>query len=396
MELSEKYLKQLLEQCQYLSSENPISAPTEKAYLETPRHLFIKRYRVWGTKEWKVVNDDNLEEHLSSIYENSPLVLFGDDDENIPSTISQPGFVMKMLDLLQLFPGHKVLELGAGSGWNAALMGHIIGSEGHVYSIEIIPELAKTSSETIWTLGINNVSIIEADGGEGYASSAPYDRVIFTAGAYDLPRQFYKQIKNDGLLLIVIKNSGGGDNLFLLKKTNSYFESVESRPCGFVQMAGKARIDSPNPICLEKSAEWPSLKDSEVTKTPFWWGGKGKEGFEWRTMGISSFLSITEPLFQSFKTERTDKQPREDKYFGLWDRQNQSLVIAKDDYLISYGSSFAQERLMENLEKWVKLGMPSASSFKLKVYPIDFPIVPKDNQWLIKRRESQFLWNVEK
>ena len=395
MFLADKYLNQLLEQCQYQSSENSISAPTEKAYLKTPRHLFVKRYRVWGTKEWQEVNDKNLEEHLLSLYGNHPLVLFGDDDENIPSTISQPWFVLKMLDMLQLAPGHNVLELGAGSGWNAALMGHIIGSNGHVYSLEIIPELAKASSATIESLGIKNVSIIEADGGEGYALSAPYDRVIFTAGACDLPQQFYSQIENDGLLLIVIKNTGGGDNLFILKKSDAHFKSIESRPCSFVQMAGKNKIDSLNPICLEKTQEWPSLKEREVSKTPYWWGGKGKEGFEWRTMGISSFLSITEPLFQSFKTEKSDKQPREDKYFGLWDKKNQSLVIAKGDYLISYGNSIAQDRLMENLEQWVKLGMPSASSFKLKVYPIDFPIFPKKNQWLIKRRESQFLWFLE-
>ena len=68
-----------------------------------------------------------------------------------------------MLDMLKFEPGHNVFELGAGSGWNAALMGHIVGPKGHVYSLEIIPELAKTASDTIETLGLKNVSIIEGD-----------------------------------------------------------------------------------------------------------------------------------------------------------------------------------------------------------------------------------------
>jgi protein-L-isoaspartate O-methyltransferase len=78
-----------------------------------------------------------------------------------------------MLDMLQLRAGQTVFELGAGSGWNAALMGQLVGPEGHVYSLELIREIAKTAAETIAMLGINNVSIIPGDGGEGYAVGAP-------------------------------------------------------------------------------------------------------------------------------------------------------------------------------------------------------------------------------
>jgi protein-L-isoaspartate(D-aspartate) O-methyltransferase len=219
MSVADKYQQQLLEKTQYLYHETPIGEATEQAYLATPRHLFVKRYREWGVKEWHEVNVENLEEHLSKLYADRPLILFGEDDDNIPSTISQPSFVMRMLDMLQIQPGQTIFELGAGSGWNTALMGNLVGSTGHVYSLEIIPEVAQNARETIETLDIKNVSIVTADGGEGYDANVRYDRAIFTAGSYDLPCHFHHQMNEGGLLLIVIKNQGGGDNLFLLKKT---------------------------------------------------------------------------------------------------------------------------------------------------------------------------------
>ena len=273
-----QYQRQLLEQTQYIYYETPISGATQHAFLSRPRHVFIKRYRDWGTTEWHEVREENVGEHLSTLYANRALTLCGNDDNNIPSTISAPSFVLRMLDMLQLRPGHTVFELGAGSGWNAALMGHLVGPAGHVYSLEIIPEVAQMAVDTITTLGITNVHIIAADGGEGYAAGAPYDRAIFTAGTYDLPHHFYEQMKDGGLLLIVIKSAGGGDHLFLLRKTADHFESLESMPCGFVQLTGKYQISNLEPITVETLPEWMEFQQQEIAKTPFWWGGKGKEG----------------------------------------------------------------------------------------------------------------------
>ena len=95
------------------------------------------------------MNPGSLAEHIATLYANRPLILFGDDDENLPSTVSQPSFVLRMLDLLQLEAGGKVFELGAGSGWNAALMGHLVGPAGQVVSLEIIPELAQGAGQAI-------------------------------------------------------------------------------------------------------------------------------------------------------------------------------------------------------------------------------------------------------
>jgi protein-L-isoaspartate(D-aspartate) O-methyltransferase len=394
MDSAEKYQKQLLEQAKAIYYETPLAERTQQAYLETPRHKFVRRYRQWGVKEWSEVNESNLEEHLATLYSDRALVLFGDDDNDVPSTISQPSFVLRMLDMLQLKPDQKVFELGTGSGWNAALMGNLVAPGGSVFSLELIPEVAQTASATMDVLGIKNVNVIEGDGGEGYAAGAPYDRAIFTAGAYDLPGPFFEQMKEGGLLLVVIKSEGGGDTLFLLRKAQEHFESMESMPCGFVQMKGKHQLDHLSPIPLGELPEWPKLQHKPIHKRFFWWGGKGKWDFPWRTMGIRSFLGITEPSFRAFKEEKQEDQPRDKQFFGLWDQEQTSLVIAKDDLLLSYGNANAEQRLLEAVERWVKLGMPGAASFSLKVYPIDFQLTANDNEWIVKRTESQFLWSL--
>jgi protein-L-isoaspartate(D-aspartate) O-methyltransferase len=396
MENIEKYQKQLLEQTQSLYRETPISEATQQAYLATPRHRFVRRYREWGTKAWKVVEQDSLNEHIATLYANRPLALFGEDDENVSSTVSQPSLVLRMLDLLQLGPGNKVFELGAGSGWNAALMGRLVAPGGNVVSLEIIPELALSARQNIVSLGITNVEIVSGDGAQGYQESAPYDRAIFTAGTFDLPHYFYEQLHEEALLLLVLKTEGGGDHLFLLRKMGDHFESLWSGPCGFVQLRGAYQLKALEPNVLEETIPgWTELQSKEIDKRRFWWGSKGKEGLRWATLGVRSFLGITEPAFRAFKTPKLNGDSSEDHYFGLWDGANGSLVVAKDDWLFTYGNPKAQERLLKRLHHWIEMGMPTAACLNLKVFPIDAQVRTGENQWLVKRRDSQFLWTLQ-
>jgi hypothetical protein len=274
-------------------------------------------------------------------------------------------------------------------------MGQLVGPEGRVFSLELIPEVARAAAEAVQTAGIKNVSIIAADGGDGYPAGAPYDRVIFTAGAYDLSRAFHEQLKDGGLLMAVIKLEGGGDNLFLMRKTEDHLESVCSMPCAFVQLRGKHQIEGQEPAAPDTLPEWPELKEKEVSKTRFWWGGKGSESFAWRTMGIRFFLGLSEPCFRAFKTEKSAGQPMEENYFGLWDQERRSLVLAKDEWIIAYGNVSARNRLLEKVRLWVDLGMPAAASFRLQVHPIGSPLAARENPWIVKRNESQFLWSLE-
>lgn len=188
---------------------------TIEAFKRCPRHLFVKK-------------NYSMEE----IYSDYPLEIYRDDE--YLSTISQPSFVLKMIEMLKLNDQDKVLEIGTGSGWNAALMSCLAN---FVVSIEIIPRLAQETKNNLEYLGFKNVLIIEGDGASGYEKLSPYNKVIFTAGASDLPMAIYRQIKTDGLLLFVLKTVGA-DFLLLLKKVEDYFLEIDRVRCAFVPLKG--------------------------------------------------------------------------------------------------------------------------------------------------------------
>ena len=115
-----------------------------------------------------------------------------------------------LLDRLELRPGQRVLEIGSGSGWLAAVMARLVGKDGHVTGIELIPELAAQSQADLTRLGIGNVSVFAADGAEGHVAGVPFDRVMITAASWDLPAVLFDQVAEGGRLLVPVELRGGG------------------------------------------------------------------------------------------------------------------------------------------------------------------------------------------
>jgi protein-L-isoaspartate(D-aspartate) O-methyltransferase len=117
-----------------------------------------------------------------------------------------------MNEALQLEVGHKVLEIGAGCGWHAATIAEIIAPKdaprsewGHVYTVEIVQGLADFARKNIMNAGYNDrVTIVCADGSVGYAEKAPYDRILVTAAAPDIPKPLIEQLKPNGIMLIPV------------------------------------------------------------------------------------------------------------------------------------------------------------------------------------------------
>lgn len=205
------------------------------AFRKYPRHAFVDRYRKSGELHWHQVNARNLPEHIESIYRDQPLIIWG--ETSAVSTISQPSFVLYLLKLMEIQSGEKIFELGAGSGWNAALMG-ALSAPGEVLSYEIVPELAKKAAERIADCHLDNVHIICGDGME-VSGEQMFDRGIFTAGAVDLPKVFFNCIKRGGRLLFVFQNPGGSDLLLVLDRDQEAFVSNQIIECGFVPVTGK-------------------------------------------------------------------------------------------------------------------------------------------------------------
>lgn len=216
------YQNHLLDHCR---QKYQLSQKVIDAFKKCPRHKFIHQ-------------NYSMEE----MYGDYPLTLF--QDEQFVSTISQPSFVLLMLDMLDLQTCHKVLELGAGSGWNAALMSCLVEK---VVSIEIIPSLATETRENLKTLNFNNIEIITGDGAMGFSPEAPYDRGIFTAGATDLPIAFHDQIKVNGKLLFVLKTASGDLLLNLLKKEDHFLE-IGRLHCSFVPLKGIKNVPVTNDL----------------------------------------------------------------------------------------------------------------------------------------------------
>ncbi len=216
----------------------PLSDKTKAAFFSNPRHLFVKKYRPHISKEWITLSPENIDKHLDELYEDHPLILSGEYSEATRSSISQPTLVLYMLELLQLKEGENILEIGSGSGWSSALMGSLVGKTGSVTSFEIIEELVEPAQKVMSDLGHTNVRLIKGDGSRGSLENISFDAIVFTAGAEDISKNIYHQIKNGGHFLCVLKLKGSSDQLVLFKKEEEHFEALFFTPCSFVPMTG--------------------------------------------------------------------------------------------------------------------------------------------------------------
>lgn len=132
------------------------------------------------------------DELLASIYSDIPIVTKMTDGRATSST-SQPALVAQMLELLELQPGMRVLEIGAGTGYNAALMAEIVGSQGAVTTIDIAPDVVARAGKMLAKAGYPDIAVICADGALGHAEAGPYDRVVATVGAVISLRRGYNR-----------------------------------------------------------------------------------------------------------------------------------------------------------------------------------------------------------
>jgi protein-L-isoaspartate(D-aspartate) O-methyltransferase len=183
----------------------------------TPRHLFVPA-------------------HLRSLaYEDHPLSI------GYGATISQPYIVAQMTELLTPMKHHRVLEIGTGSGYQAAILAQLVAE---VYSIEIVPQLARASARRLSELGYSNVTVREGDGYHGWPEQAPFDLVIVTAAPPDVPAAIVRQLSGGGRLVAPV-GSVWNQYLILIEKTKD--ERIRRKSFGevrFIPMRNDCISDS--------------------------------------------------------------------------------------------------------------------------------------------------------
>ncbi len=192
----------------------------ERVLLQVPRHLFLPQV--------------SLEQSYADVavpirWENGLPV----------SSASQPAIVALMLEQLQLVPGMRVLEIGAGTGYNAALLAELVGPTGQVTTIEIDPEVADEARAHLAAAGYAGVRVLSGDGYEGWAEGAPYDRIVLTVGASDVSPAWFEQLADNGLLVLPLSLRATEASIAFRKRWGR-LKSESVTPCAFVRLRGAA------------------------------------------------------------------------------------------------------------------------------------------------------------
>ena len=164
------------------------------------------------------------------------------DDRPLPigegQTISAPHMVAMMCEALELEENNKVLEVGAGSGYHACVIAHVV-KKGKVIAIERIKKLAEKAEENMKRAGCERIKIVTGDGTKGYAEEAPYDRILVTAAAPEIPQPLITQLKPGGILLIPVGSRFSQDLLRIRKISEDKITKENLGGVVFVPLIGE-------------------------------------------------------------------------------------------------------------------------------------------------------------
>ncbi|HXW86630.1 MAG TPA: methyltransferase, FxLD system [Streptosporangiaceae bacterium] len=220
---------------------HPLSPSVQDAFATVPRHVFVP------------------EIGPAAAYRDEALVIKCGPDGLPVSSSSQPAMMAIMLDQLGLQPGHRVLEIGTGSGYNAAVMSEVVGPAGEVVTIDIDAELVARARASLLAAGTDTVTVYRADGGYGDPGGAPFDRIIVTAGAWDIAPAWLDQLVPGGRLVLPLSIRGVQLSVALEQVGQGWLSTSACR-CGFVRMLGAfagpeevIRLDEPRALAFQMS-----------------------------------------------------------------------------------------------------------------------------------------------
>jgi protein-L-isoaspartate(D-aspartate) O-methyltransferase len=196
------------------------SPAVDRALRTVPRHLFLPGVPV------------------GAAYADEAVAVQFDGDV-ATSSASQPSMIAIMLEQLDLRPGDRVLEIGAGTGYNAALMARIVGPAGSVTSVDIDEDLVDKAAVHLAAAGVNGVELVAGDGALGHPPGAPYDRIVLTVGSDDVRPEWVAQLAPGGRLLLPLAVHGSQLSIALDLGPDGVLRSASVRSCAFIRLRGE-------------------------------------------------------------------------------------------------------------------------------------------------------------
>lgn len=352
------------------------------AFMAVPRELFVP--------------DFASREGLAAVYCDDA-ILTKQSEQGVPlSSSSQPAIMALMLEQLELEQGMRVLEIGAGTGYNAALLSILVGERGRVVSIDVDRQVAAGARQAVKRGGYR-VRVVLADGRVGFAEAAPYDRIIVTASATTVPRAWFDQLRDAGLLVVPLcLNTAGLQTIPVLRKTPRGFRSFGAVCGGFMPLRDPGdgggeqparepclRVpdlsrDDHRPLTQLSGAALATLP--EAAKRRLLATALGKQRRRVLPMcadqgALGLYLSLTLPkrrLISSFPNFG----------IGVIGRDGQSLALleltgndrSSITSMKAYGTREAEEFLQARIDGWVGRGRPAESDVEITVaYDDDQP-----------------------
>lgn len=370
------------------------SPGVEQAFLAIPRHLFINRlhesYVTPGRNEW--IPLDPLcpqEASLDLIYSADTAIL---QKLTPPTSSSAPAVMAPMLEALEARAGLTVLEIGAGSGYNAALLASIVGKQGCVYTLEHQPDVAEEAERNLHRAGVQGVQVVCADGGEGYAPGAPYQRMLATASLYDIPPAWPEQLTEGGLVVAPVWMAPGFMPIVKLAKQQATLVGCGVAAASFMALQGAYGYQElrgmVNAETEERLAAVLAQPIAEGRELPVHLDGDPEHQFH-RFQELIAFVHLREAQ-RAIRLWAPSSQRWAE--CALWDREAASVAVlwGRDWKVSVYGNDAMDQRFMELLRLWQTLGMPGITAYQMRVVPGREALAPRKPDTVVQVRT----WNT--
>lgn len=360
-------------------------ARLEAAFLEVPRHAFLPGVT------------------LDQAYADEAVPIKRDTDGSVISSASQPAMIAMMLRQLRLNPGNNVLEIGAGTGYNAALMSHIVGPEGNVTTLDLDKDIVEMAEKNLQRVSVgSNVRVVHADGAGGYAPRAAYDRVIATVGVWDVAEAWVRQLKPRGTVVAPIWLDGSQISAAFTVQADNTLYSQHNLPCGFIQMRGLAagpgvtrRIGSSSLLLISNriqaidSAALHALLSDDGEQ---YLSDMRLNAADYSAYLIYLVLNVPERFTFATYSITTNQQSYGIAGHGFALIQSGSAIfVPLEGYgeVRLFGSTDAFMALQDSIRAWDKAGRPGSRQLRLRLLPP--ALVPRTHTGALYRRSDHIL-----